>query len=243
MYMFLTVELKKILPLLLALPLIVLSIFAGSEAEPAVIADYGQEPGSADVLIIDAGHGGEDGGASTADGVPESGINLDIALRLNALARLCGVDTVMTRTTQNIDYPADAATTARRKSSDQHARLQLINNYPDGVLISIHQNFFPDGKPCGCQVLYASTSGSEELGKLMHEGLCAALCPGNRRVASPVSDSIYLMRGAKCTAVLVECGFLSNADEAKLLQMSEYQTKISVVLLSSYLQFMASPQG
>ena len=85
--------------------------------------------------------------------------------------------------------------------------------------------------------------GSEELGKLMHEGLCAALCPGNRRVASPVSDSIYLMRGAKCTAVLVECGFLSNADEAKLLQMSEYQTKISVVLLSSYLQFMASPQG
>ena len=214
----------------------------GSKAAPAA-AETGEQLSADRVLIIDAGHGGEDGGATTADGVPESGINLSIALRLDALARLCGVDTVMTRTTQDITYPDDARTTAKRKTSDQRARLQLINSYPDAVLISIHQNCFPDARPSGSQVLYAATPGSKELGELTHAGLCAALCPENRRVASPIADSIYLMRGAKCTAILVECGFLSNPQEAKLLQESDYQIKLSAVLLTSYLEFMARPEG
>jgi N-acetylmuramoyl-L-alanine amidase len=243
MGMYLTVPLKKLFPLLLALPLIALSfLIPADRAVPA--AGNGDAPRPAGrVLIIDAGHGGEDGGASTAEGVRESGINLSIALRLDALARLCGVDTVLTRATEDISYPQDAATTAKRKSCDQRARLQLINSYPDGVLISIHQNFFPDTKPGGCQVLYGAAPGSPELGEMTHAALCAALCPENRRVAAPVDRSIFLLREAGCTAILVECGFLSNPREAALLQQRDYQMKISAVLLTSYLEFSARPEG
>lgn len=195
------------------------------------------------VLVIDPGHGGEDGGAQTADGTVESGLNLEIALRLDALAGLYGLRTVMTRTSEGIAYPEDANTTAKRKVADQHARAELVNALPDAVLISIHQNCFPDPRPYGCQVLYAETEGSEAFGKLTHELLCAAICPDNRRVAAPAPDSIYLMRSVKCTAILVECGFLSNTREAERLKTAAYQTKISAVLLASYLQFAARPDG
>jgi len=195
------------------------------------------------VLCIDPGHGGEDGGAQTADGVLESGLNLDIALRLDALAGLYGVETVLTRSSETIEYPEDANTTAKRKVADQHSRAELVNSLSGAVLISIHQNCFPDSQPFGCQVLYADTEGSEAFGKLTHELLCASLCPDNRRVAAPVSDSIYLMQNVDCTAILVECGFLSNPREAGLLTTETYRMKISSVLLVSYMSYAAQADG
>ena len=136
------IRLRDVLPLLAALVLVVLCF-----ALPPIYADEA-EPATAEaettrVLIIDAGHGGEDGGATTAEGVPESGINLAIAQKLEALAGLCGVESVMTRENQDINYPESASTTAQRKQADQKARIELINAQSDAVLISIHQNFFP----------------------------------------------------------------------------------------------------
>lgn len=230
---------------------LVLALIAAAFTLPPYYADAGEpetEPVSAGsaretVLIIDAGHGGEDGGAVTADGVPESGINLGIAKKLEALCGLFGVDSVMTRESQEISYPDTAGTTAQRKSADQKARVELINSQEDAVLVSIHQNFFPDSRPFGCQVLYGKTDGSRELAELAHSMLTEALCPTSRRVAAPISEDIYLMRAAKCTAILVECGFLSNTAEAALLQTEAYQLKISALLLASYLQYEASTDG
>lgn len=239
--MAISVRLKDVLPLLAALLLV---FFAFSlppfyeEAEPA-----SAQAESGRVLIIDAGHGGEDGGATTAEGVPESGINLAIAQKLEALAGLCGVECVMTRESQEIAYPESASTTAQRKQSDQKARVELINAQEDAVLVSIHQNFFPDTRPSGCQVLYGKPEGSRELGELAHKNLTEALCPKSRRVAAPISEDIYLMRAAKCTSILVECGFLSNPGEAALLQTEGYQLKISALLLASYLQYEAGQDG
>jgi len=190
------------------------------------------------VLIIDAGHGGADGGASTAGGVLESEINLAIALKLDALAHLYGRETVLTRETAEIDYPAEANTIAKQKVYDQKTRVALINSYPDGVLISVHQNFYPDTRPTGAQVLYGHTPESEVFGKLLHVNMVAALDPSNRRVAAPINDNIYLMRNAQCTAALVECGFLSNPGEAAKLCENDYQNQISVVLLASYLEYL-----
>lgn len=238
MTMFLAVDARKLAPFLLAVPLIAFSLFLRDAEEPVPAAAAARP---AQVLIIDAGHGGEDGGASSQSGLAESGVNLDIALRLRALAVLCGVEPVMTRTAQEIGYPPDAGTTAKRKAADQHTREALINSYPDGVLISIHQNCFPDPRPSGCQVLYAASDGSRELGELTHANLCAALCPDNRRVAAPAAEDIYLMRTARCTAILVECGFLSNREEAEKLATPEYQIRISAALLASYLQYAARP--
>ena len=189
------------------------------------------------VLIIDPGHGGADGGASSADGLLESEINLAISLRLDALARLCGVETVMTRETAEINYPPEADTIAKQKVYDQKTRVAQINSFPDGVLISIHQNFYPDKRPSGAQVLYGHTEESRVLGTLMHNNRVAVLDPENRRVAAPIEEKSYLMRNAVCTAVLVECGFLSNETEAAKLNTDDYQKQLSVVLLGSYLQY------
>ena len=194
-------------------------------------------------LIIDAGHGGEDGGAQSAAGVSESEINLEIALRMEALARFCGVPTKMTRTTSELDYPAELGKIAQRKLWDQKQRAALINSTPDAVLISIHQNKYPDPRPRGPQVLYAEGEQSKGLGELAHTLLSQCLWPENRRVAAPISKEIYLLRVAECPAILAECGFLSNEAEAALLVQPEYQTKIATLLLCAYLQYFEAEEG
>ena len=188
-------------------------------------------------LIIDPGHGGDDGGAVSPDGIQEADVNLSIALKLHALAELNGISTVMTRSTREISYPSDAQTIASRKVADQKQRVALINDTPNAVLISIHQNQYPTPQPHGSQVLYAETADSAAFGETLHERLVTLLDPENRRVAAPISDDIYLMKNISCPGVLVECGFLSNAEECRRLQTDSYQISFSMILLSSYLQF------
>ena len=186
------------------------------------------------VLIIDPGHGGEDGGAVAADGTLEAELNLAIAQKLNALASLCGVQTIMTRTGDHIDYPADAETISARKTADQKQRVTMINNTPHGILISIHQNWYPALGPHGAQVLYARNPESEAFGTVMHTKMIESLDPENRRVAAPISEDIYLMRNAACPAVLIECGFLSNPEELSRLKENAYQLKLGMLMLSAY---------
>lgn len=188
-------------------------------------------------LLIDPGHGGEDGGAVAADGTLEADVNLRIALRLRALAEFCGLPVVMTRDRAQIDYPIDAETLAARKAADQKQRLAQINSMENGVLISVHQNYYPAPGPHGAEVLYAHTEKSEDFGKLLHGLLLETLDPDNRRVAAPISDEIFLMRNVNCPAVLVECGFLSNPEELKKLKSDSYDQKLALVMLSAYLQY------
>lgn len=188
-------------------------------------------------LIIDPGHGGEDGGAVTSDGVLESEINFRIAEKLQLAAGFMGTSAVMTRESLGIEYPEAARSTRERKNYDQRSRVELINSYPNAVLISIHQNKFPDGRPRGPQVLYARTEGSQEFGEIAHGNLLSLLYPESRRVAAPISESIYITKMITCPAILVECGFLSNRTEAELLQDPDYQRKLALVLLGSYLQY------
>ncbi len=214
---------------------LLLALFALARQERAVSAGADAPP---PVLVIDPGHGGADGGAVAADGTLESGLNLDIALRLQALCRFWGVEPLMTRTGEDIAYPDDAGSIAAKKVADQHARVGLVNNTPGAVLLSIHQNIYPAAAPHGIQVFYGAASGSRELAELAQANLTAQLCPGNRRVASPADKGIFLMKNAGCTAVLVECGFLSNPDDLQALQSDGYRTKLAAVLLASYLQYI-----
>lgn len=189
------------------------------------------------ILIIDPGHGGEDGGAVGEGGVRESDLNLSIALRLKSLSHLYGIDTVMTRESDDINYPHDALTVRERKKADQQIRLRLIQDYPNAILYSIHQNYYPSSLPSGIQVLYGHNESSKNIGVLLHENLNYVLCPQSRRVATEIDDNIYLLKHCDCTAVLIECGFLSNPSDLALLQNETYQKKISAVLLSTYLDF------
>ncbi len=173
------------------------------------------------VLIIDPGHGGEDGGAVGAEGLRESGVNWDLSLRLKSLADFCGISAIMTREQEAPDYPDDASTTAARKRWDTRSRVELINSIHGGVLVSVHQNNFPGRSPRGPQVFFASTPGSKALAEIAHRNLAAGLYPENRRSAEKCPRDVYLMSHVKCTAVLAECGFLSNPEEAALLATGE----------------------
>lgn len=242
MYVFVFINFKKYSKYLatsLILLAICLALFDRDFNDYSNFVAVFSETESAEIeLIIDAGHGGEDGGAVSANGDIESEINLSVALKLEAIAGLFGVSTVMTRETEDIYYPDTAETVSARKAYDQNTRISLINEYPEAVLISIHQNFYPDSAPRGSQVLYGAQEGSQKLGELCNELLRVALYPENRRVAMPVSEDIYLMKSVTCTSILVECGYLSNETELELLLDDDYQTKISATILAAYLQYI-----
>ena len=187
-------------------------------------------------VVIDAGHGGMDGGAVSCTGVYESNLNLEIALRLDDLMHLLGINTQMIRTTDCSVYTS-GETIAQKKVSDLKERVRITNSVSDGLLVSIHQNLFSDSQYSGAQVFYAPTSGSEELAEMMQTALVKNLDPQSRR-KNKKADSIYLMQHITCPGILVECGFLSNPQEEYMLRSDAHQKKICAVIactVSTYL--------
>ena len=185
-------------------------------------------------IVIDPGHGGEDGGAVSGDGLRESEVNLAVALRLDQLLGLCGIPTVLTRSTDEIAYPESAVTTRQRKRADQEYRVSLITATPRGVLLSIHQNKYSSAALRGPQVFYGAPAGSEAFGKHLQEIL--SRMAGTRRQAAPISAEIFLLRQVPCPSVLVECGFLSNREESELLKTDAYRTKLAAALAAGCLR-------
>ena len=187
-------------------------------------------------MIIDAGHGGKDGGATSCTGVLESKINLEIALRLDDLMRLLGVQTKMIRTGDNSVHTA-GETIAAQKVSDLKERVRIANTTENAILVSIHQNHYTDSKYSGAQVFYGSNPQSADLAGLLQSGFVRTLNPGSNR-KSKKADGIYLLQKVELPAVLVECGFLSNFGEEAKLRSADYQKKLASVIAcvcSSYL--------
>ena len=195
----------------------------------AALATFSPIRSGGQTLVLDAGHGGE---------VPESGINLAIVQKLDQLLGLYGEAPLLLRS-EDISLHDDSAQTLREKKvSDLHNRVARIEETEHAVLLSVHQNTFPDGKYHGAQVFYSNGELSQPLAQLTQETLRAALDPGNTREAKPIPDSVYLMNHITCPAILVECGFLSNAEEELLLQSGAYQTKLASALAASWLQWL-----
>ena len=182
------------------------------------------------VWVVDPGHGGEDGGAVSVTGVPESRINLAIAQRLDALLGFYGRNCYLMREEDVSLHDPEAETLREKKVSDLHNRAQTVEELAEAVLVSIHQNTFPQSRYHGAQVFFAATQGSQALGEAFQEAIQTSLQPDNSRGAKPVADNVYLMNHVTCPAVLVECGFLSNPEEEALLRQGGYQTKLAAVL-------------
>lgn len=189
-------------------------------------------------IVIDPGHGGEDGGAVSCSGLPESLYNLEISRRLNDLLRLLGYKTKMIRN-NDISVYTKGETLAQKKVSDLKERVKTVNETRGAVLISIHQNYFSDSRYKGAQVFYAKTDGSEEFAKKMQASFVSTLNPGSRRQAKK-SSGIYLMEQISCPGILVECGFVSNTEEEALLRAPEYQKKVSSVIAVTTSQYLSN---
>ena len=199
-----------------------------------VVSAIAATPEAGRVLILDAGHGGEDGGASSASGSKESDINLNIVLKTEALMAFLGVRTELTRSEDRSIHSEGASTIREKKVSDLKNRVELVNSFPDAMLISVHQNHFTDSRYSGAQVFYAGGDVGRQWGEGTQEVLRQVLDPDNDRAAKVIPDNVYLFSHIGCPAILVECGFLSNGKEASLLLTDTYQRKISMALAGAY---------
>ncbi len=222
---------KKMLPVyVLTIALVWFCAQIASESVAVFSEAVAESPaGNGYTVVLDPGHGGEDGGALSPNGVRESSLNLAISLRTRDLLRFFGVPVVMTRETDISIHNPEAGTISEKKVSDLKNRVRIVSKTEQALLVSIHQNMFSQSKYNGTQVFYARTAGSQELAKNLQESFVAALDSTNHRQAKP-SNQVYLLEKITCPGVLVECGFLSNPREEALLQTEAYQKKLAAVL-------------
>ena len=187
-------------------------------------------------ILIDPGHGGEDGGTAAADGTLEKNINLAVGLCLRDMFRLWGYSVAMTRETDVSIYEAGASTTRQMKSSDMRRRLELYNQA--ALVISIHQNHFSVEKYHGAQVFYSGNDpASLALATAVREQLIRQTQPENTRELKKATDGIFLLYHTTRPAILVECGFLSNPAEREQLKNPAYQQKIACAVFGGYWQY------
>ncbi len=191
-------------------------------------------------IVVDAGHGEPDGGATSSDGIKESDLNLEIATKLAKLLEESGIEVLMTRNDKNNIADSDKQSSIREiKVSDIGNRIKIANESGAEFLISIHMNKFTSAKYYGWQTFYAS--GSDK-GKQIAEKIQAAICENipeieNKRTALSISG-IKLVDKTEIPAVIVECGFLSNPDETKRLQTEEYQNKMAEGILNGIMNYL-----
>lgn len=232
--MFVTIDLKRLIKIVLIVALLaVAAVFV-----KIIVSNGGLKPvlnqNSRSTLVLDAGHGGIDGGAISDSGLKESDINLQIALKTEALVRFLGIDTVMTRETDTDN--------SDNKAYSEHdnlvQRVKLANSTENAVLISIHQNKFPSAVVSGAEVMYSDNDDSKALGLITQDNLVTLLDSSNRRVARPAPKELLLTSSVECPTILVECGFMSNPQEVQKLASNDYQLKLAAILAGSYIQFL-----
>ena len=196
------------------------------------------ENNSIPVIIIDAGHGGEDSGA-VDNGILEKDINLSIAKKLRDMLEISGYKVKMTREDDVSIYDNTAESTREKKVSDLKNRVSIINEKSSNILVSIHQNKFEQSQYFGTQMFYSKNNPkSAVLAEEMRKSVVGMLQPDNKRELKSADSSIYILDKAKVPAVIVECGFLSNAEEAKKLSDNDYQQKMAFSIYSGILGYI-----
>ena len=195
---------------------------------PARVPAFAAQGGEMVTVVIDPGHGGEDGGAVSPGGVMESQINLAVSRRLSDLLRFAGQRTLLTRA---------------RKVSDIHHRVDIVNGTEGAVLLSIHQNSLPSSRVThGAQVFWNTKEGAEQLAGVVQDSLNTAINTGNEKLPRKIPATIYLMSHVTAPAILVECGFLSNSTETAKLQEPSHQLKLAAAIATGYLRCLAGEE-
>ena len=176
------------------------------------------------IVVLDAGHGGSDPGKIGVNNALEKDINLSIVLKVKTLLEEKGITVILTREDENGLYQESDT---NKKRSDMQKRCQIIADSKCSIAVSIHQNSYHEEGVAGPQVFYYATSTQgQQLATIIQNELIEQLAPEKKRTAKP-NDSYYLLKKAICPSVIVECGFLSNWNEATLLVTEEYQQKVA----------------
>lgn len=192
------------------------------------------------VVILDAGHGGEDCGAVGVNGVFEKDLNLSIAFCLRDLLVAAGVNVEMTRTEDRLLYTKEQDIKGQRKINDLKNRLLFTQSYEDAIFVSLHMNKFSQSTSFGTQVWYSDHDKAQDLAKRIQTNIKQNLQPNNYRKIKLCDSSMYLLYRSIHPSVLVECGFLSNDVECAQLCQSEYQKQLSFVLFCAIMESVSS---
>ncbi len=190
-------------------------------------------------VIIDPGHGGVDGGAVGVSGGIEKEINLNISVYLRDILTAEGLSVLMTRSTDISIHSEDAVTIRQKKTSDLKNRLAIINANPNALIISVHQNSFTSGYVHGTVIYHGTVHPGSKLlaGKIQKQ--IRTLQPENEKQLKTAGKNLFLISNAKGPAVLVECGFLSNAKEEALLKTDNYQRKMAQAIADGVFSYLA----
>lgn len=190
------------------------------------------------IIIIDAGHGGLDAGASSKSGLFEKDINLEIAKYLESYLTQSGAKVIMTRSEDVSLHNDNASSVREKKRSDLLTRKNKVNSSSADLFISIHQNYFDQSQYKGAQVFYNDNNiTSKALARIIQKTIKNNLDNDNNRVPMPIDKSKILFKDLKVPAVLVECGFLSNPEEANLLNTKEYKQKMAFQIYNAIIEF------
>ena len=189
------------------------------------------------VIIVDAGHGQPDGGAISKNGVSEEAINLAISFKLQKLLEQSGAKVIMTRTSENGIYDRDKKSIKTMKISDLKNRANIINNSNADIVVSIHLNKINESQCSGWQTFYRNKDATSKLlASSIQDNLTAEMNKENKRKPLKI-DNIYTVKHTKIPYAIVECGFLSNAEEEKKLQQEDYQDKLSWGIYNGIIEY------
>lgn len=229
---------KRIIFILFLSIVLLLSILLQINLTDIYVPTAANEIKNAPVIVIDCGHGGEDGGAVSLDGLVEKDVNLAIGISLQKLFIHGGFSVMMTRSSDTSIASPDAGSLREKKISDIHNRTDIANESNNNILISIHQNKFEDSKYYGTQVFYSKNNElSKELAEYIRLAVKGLLQNSNERQCKESTRDIYLLDNSKVPAVLVECGFLSNPDEEKKLRTEQYRNQIAFCIYAGFLEY------
>lgn len=226
---------NKLLTMVMGVLLLVSMLFVGREAARYVAGQEIEVRENAKCVVIDAGHGGIDPGKVGINGAEEKDINLQIALMVKKFLEENDVSVIMTRETEDGLYDADAS---NKKVQDMKRRIAVIDEIAPTLTVSIHQNSYPEEYVHGAQVFYYNGSGEgQKLAEAIQKQLIEQVDPENKRQIK-ANDSYYLLKKTGIPIVIVECGFLSNSEEAKRLCTPEYQEKVAWAIHMGILQYL-----
>ncbi|MBE6533673.1 MAG: N-acetylmuramoyl-L-alanine amidase [Ruminococcaceae bacterium] len=190
-------------------------------------------------VIIDAGHGGEDGGAIGKNGAYEKDINLEIAKKLKSKLDALGIPCVLTRSTDILLYDRNTDYEGKKKKLDLLARKEFAEKYDNAIFISIHQNSYPKEQYSGFQVYYSPNNDTSVLlANLLEKAASKTLTDTRCRPSKVGTSSIYLLDKLQCPAILVECGFISNTHECIRLCNEEYQNRLCEAIVEGIIKFL-----
>ena len=190
-------------------------------------------------IVLDAGHGGEDGGCE-GNGLVEKTLNLDITQKVATLLQNAGVKVVLTRDSDVLLYDVNSDYNGKKKAQDVRKRLEIASSQENPVLVSIHMNYFPQTQYSGLQVWYSKNNAhSRILANLIQSEVKSTLQPNNKRTIKEATSSIFLLHNATFPSVLIECGFLSNTEEARALGDANYRQKLAEVIFNSIMNYIS----